>query len=160
MRYILCLGSNVGDRQQYLLNALKGMAKLGIIEKKSGLYLTEPFGVKNQQAFYNAIVILKSALSPFQLLEDIKILELGVGRKQRPRWHEREIDIDILDYDGEVISTDQLNIPHKELENRNFVLIPLKELEPGFVNRRGKPISKMIMESSDPGKVELKLKTW
>ncbi|MCB0284077.1 MAG: 2-amino-4-hydroxy-6-hydroxymethyldihydropteridine diphosphokinase [Calditrichaeota bacterium] len=160
MRYILSLGSNIGDRLDYIQKAVKGLQEFGEVIKKSALYMTEPFGVKEQPTFYNAVIILKSTFSPFQLLEKVKNLESELGRKQRPHWHEREIDIDILEYDGDVVSTELLTIPHSELENRNFVLIPLMEAEPEFVNRNGKTISELILESSDPGKVRLKKKTW
>jgi 2-amino-4-hydroxy-6-hydroxymethyldihydropteridine pyrophosphokinase len=132
----LGLGSNRGDRLTFLKSALAGIAKLDrtSIDAVSSVYETEPVGKKDQSEFFNAVAEIESTLSPQDLLREVKRIEQDLGRKDRIRWGPREIDIDILYYDDLVLNDESIQIPHGEVLNRRFVLIPLNEIAPGFVD--------------------------
>jgi len=132
----LGLGSNCGDRLIFLKSALTGIAKLKgtFVRAVSSVYETEPVGKKDQREFLNAVAEIETALSPHDLLGEIKRLEQDLGRKDRIRWGPREIDIDILYYDGMILNEGSLKIPHGEVANRRFVLIPLNEVARGFID--------------------------
>lgn len=135
-RVFIGLGSNVGDRLQYLQQAVKALAKLHgtMVKKTSSVYATEPVGVKEQAEFLNAVVEIETVLDVRQLHASLKEVERAVGRTQRQRWGPREIDLDILYYNDIVLSEPELKIPHPEISNRRFVLIPLAEIAPGLID--------------------------
>lgn len=127
----LSLGSNVGDRAEFFNKAVQELVKFHIeILKKSAIYETEPVGVMKQPWFLNMAVKVRTNLSPQELLSVCKKIEENLGRKKRRKWAKREIDIDILLYERKTINNDFLVIPHKELLNRRFVLVPLNEIAP------------------------------
>lgn len=132
----LGLGSNVGDREEYIEQAVFLLSKTpGIkIGKRSSNYESEPEGVTNQPAFINAVLEIKTKLSPDELLGVCQDTENTLGREREVEWGPRAIDVDILFYDAEVISTDTLTIPHPLLHERIFVLEPLKEIAPNFMH--------------------------
>ena len=130
MKYYIGIGSNMGDRQNYLLSALNELTKIGVVEKKSAIYESEPFGYKNQQNFLNAVCAFNYKDSAPELLNQLKNIEKKIGRIEVVRWGPRIIDLDIIDRDGEKVETQYLKIPHPEMSNRNFVLIPLADIEP------------------------------
>lgn len=132
----LGFGSNKGDRLGFLKAALSGIMKLGRtrLDAVSSVYETEPVGKKDQGEFLNAVARIDTALAPGQLLQELKKLEQGLGRKERVRWGPREIDIDILYYDDLIVNDGALRIPHGELANRRFVLIPLSEISTEIVD--------------------------
>ena len=123
-------GSNVGDKLFYCQKALSLLRKAGEILKVSSLWLTEPWGYKEQPFFINGVLKLKTSLSAKELLEFLKKTEKEVGRKARFHWGPREIDLDLLLYGEEVIEEEGLKVPHPFLHQRAFVLIPLVEIEP------------------------------
>jgi 2-amino-4-hydroxy-6-hydroxymethyldihydropteridine diphosphokinase len=132
----LGLGSNVGDREEYIEQAVFLMEKNPKIEvtKRSSNYETEAEGAANQPPFINAVVEIKTKLSPHDLLDVCQEIEATLGREREIEWGPRTIDIDILLYDDEVISDDRLQIPHPLMHERLFVLMPLKELVPQLVH--------------------------
>jgi len=154
MIYYLSLGSNVGDKLEYLKKALLGLNKIGQIIKKSAVYHSESVGEKSLEMFFNATIKFETVIEPLQLLDKIKHIEDTVGRTKTYRWGPREIDIDIIEYDGPVIKSDKLNIPHIEMENRKFVLLPLNEIEKEFKTRNGQTINQILLQCSDTGMVE------
>lgn len=160
MLYYLSLGSNVGDRVGNLINALEALEQFGKIIKKSSLYQTEPIGVKDQYNFLNAVVSFESDISPENLLDKVKTVEHETGRHETYHWGPREIDIDIIDYDGKEVDTPRLQLPHTEFENRKFVLIPLIEINDDFTNRNGISIQELLLNCTDTGKVDLFLQEW
>ncbi len=91
---------------------------------------TSPVGVKGQNNYLNAVLLAQTDIAPLELLKELKKIERELGRKDRSRWAEREIDIDILIYDGVQMKTTELTLPHKELLNRLFVLKGCAELVP------------------------------
>lgn len=127
---LLSLGSNIGDKLSVLDEAVDRLIELNIISKvkSSSFYQTEPYGVKEQAWFVNICVSGLTALQPLSLLEECKKIENLLGRQKRERWHEREIDIDIIFYGNEIIKSEILTVPHVEYRNRNFVLIPAIEI--------------------------------
>ncbi|MEN3039274.1 MAG: 2-amino-4-hydroxy-6-hydroxymethyldihydropteridine diphosphokinase [Candidatus Kryptonium sp.] len=162
----LGIGSNLGDRIKYIQRALVALSKLPRtkITKISSLYETEPYGRKDQPWFVNIVAEIFTELSPFELFKKCKSIEKILGRQSRERWMEREIDIDILLYGDVVISTDEIQIPHPDMHNRRFVLIPLSEIAPKAVHPVfKKSISELLIECKDatriihiPEKIDLK----
>lgn len=131
---LLSLGSNLGDRIGYLNKSLDSIAGLDGVTllKKSHVYETDPVGVLDQPPFLNMAACIVTSLEPEELLEALKEIETGVGRIHRGRWREREIDIDIVFYDGLSISSERLTIPHERAHLRRFVLKPLADIAPEF----------------------------
>ncbi len=134
----LCLGSNSGNRLQFIEQAISllNLAENIKIIRSTALYETEPWGVKNQNWFLNIIVEIKTDLSPQDLLLKCMSIEktLGRNRDKEQRWGERTIDIDIILYNKDVVNTDMLTIPHPRMHQRAFVLVPLLELIPDFIH--------------------------
>lgn len=160
MQYYLALGSNIGDRSGHIVKALAELERIGSVQKKSALYETEPYGYLKQDLFFNVVIIFESKIVPDELLIKIKKIEKKIGRKDRPRWHAREIDIDIIEYNGAAINTDTLKIPHPEFEKRKFVLMPLKDVAPHFHSRNGVSIEKLVNASEDQGKIKIVKTEW
>ena len=132
----LGLGSNVGDRQGHIDQALTQLDTENQIriDSISSIIKTSPIGWTDQPQFLNGVVKIDTALSPFDLLKTIKRIEIQVGRKKRRRWGPREIDLDILIYGDLVLDHPQLTIPHPEMIHRRFVLEPFSEIQPDFVH--------------------------
>jgi len=158
--YYIGLGSNVGNSFKTFKQAVKKIEVLGEIGAKSSLYRSQPYGLKEQENFLNAIIFLRTNTDPQELLVHLKQIETLLGRKPRRRWGPREIDLDILDYNGPLIKTDELKIPHIELEKRMFVLKPLMEIAPNFKNRAGIPIDLIINTCKDDGMVNRLEQDW
>jgi 2-amino-4-hydroxy-6-hydroxymethyldihydropteridine diphosphokinase len=126
----LGLGSNVGDREEYIEQASFLLDKNPNVQllKHSSNYETEPEGGGSQPPFINAAVSLKTKLTPHKLLELCQEIEATLGREREVEWGPRTIDIDILLYEKEIISDDKLQVPHPLLHERLFVLKPLREI--------------------------------
>ena len=133
-RAYLGLGSNVGERLQFLRRAVACLGEVvGIrVTRVSSVYETEPVGVTDQGWFLNAVVEVDTMLSAEALLERTQAIERALGRMRARRWGPRTIDLDILLYGDLQLKTDSLTIPHPELHRRAFVMIPLLELNPGL----------------------------
>lgn len=128
----LGLGSNVGDREASLEQALRRLEARGFrITARSSLYLTEPVGGPTQDWFVNQVVQGATALSPETLLGACLAVEAELGRVRDVRHGPRTIDIDLLLYGDDVVRTQHLTLPHPHLHERLFVLVPLVELDPG-----------------------------
>ena len=149
----------MGEREKYLISAVCEMAKFGKIEKRSAIYESEPFGYKNQQNFLNAVCILKSDENVTVLFNQLKAIEKNLGRKESVRWGPRIIDLDIVDWDGEKVEADDLKIPHPQMYYRNFVLIPLADIEPDYKARDGRSIEQ-ILEHCPSGFIRTFSKQW
>lgn len=147
-------GSNKGDRLEYLRKAAASVGGIpGVVVKAvSSVYETQPRGLEEQPDFLNAALVAESGVPASDLANSLKALELSLGRTRSQRWGPREIDIDLLFYDGLVFESDSLTIPHPELHKRRFVLEPLRELDPDFVHPRlGASISVLHANCPDKG---------
>lgn len=156
----LSLGSNLGDRLGYLSSAIKEIQNLEEIRilKFSSVYKTQPWGKEQQNEFLNAVLKIYTKLKPAELLRKLKTIEQILGRKNNGKWGSREIDIDILFYDDLIISSKDLIIPHPEIPNRKFVLVPFNEVEPNFIHPiLKKSISDLLKTTKDKLKCELYL---
>jgi len=157
-RYInvfLSLGSNMGNRAANLAAAFELIQKeIGKVAKKSHLYETEPWGNKDQDTFYNQVLMVNTTLDPRDLLVAITKVERAMGRERREKWGPRVIDIDILFYGKRVIRDKGLEIPHPELHKRGFILAPLLEIAADYVHPIfDKQIDELYMECEDPSDV-------
>lgn len=126
----LSLGSNLGDRAGNLRYALGALEPSVLIFSVSSVYETAPVGVTDQPAFLNIAVGGTTDLDPHELLRWLKHVEVEAGRKPTYRWGPRVVDIDILLYDALVLAEPDLSIPHKEMTQRAFALVPLAEIAP------------------------------
>jgi 2-amino-4-hydroxy-6-hydroxymethyldihydropteridine diphosphokinase len=125
----LHLGSNMGDKQDNLAKAILAIGKrIGKIVTKSSLYETEAWGIKEQESFINQAIQINSVLSPREMLTKCLAIETEMGRQRKEKWGPRIIDIDILFFGTKKINDKDLVIPHSEIPNRNFVLIPMMEI--------------------------------
>ena len=134
----LSLGSNLGNRKQLLLDAIEKInKKVGNIVRQSSFYETKPWGFESENLFLNAAVKVTTKLSPTELLEVTQQIEREMGRKkkttynfkqQTPNYSDRPIDIDILLYDDLHVDLPELKIPHPLMQERDFVLVPLREI--------------------------------
>lgn len=131
-RVFLGLGSNLGNRLEYLQQAIGLLEESPgvMIVRVSSVYETEPVGFKEQGRFYNAVTEIETSLSPRDLLKLILDIELRLGRVRTRPWGPRTIDLDILLYGDEVIEEPDMIIPHPRMVERAFVLIPLLEIWP------------------------------
>ena len=129
-RAFLGLGSNVGDRQRYLTDAVESLT--GVVAV-SPLYETDPVGGPDQDPFLNVVVELASALTPRQLLGVAHRLESAAGRVRGERWGPRTLDVDVLLVGDLVVDEPDLVVPHPRMWQRRFVLAPLADLAPELV---------------------------
>ena len=132
---VLALGGNVGDKAMSLRRALRAIAAEPEIELTavSRFYRTPPWGKTDQDWFVNACALARTSLKPEALLERVKALEVELGRAPAERWGPRVVDIDLIAYDDIALKTERLTLPHPELFNRAFVLVPLAEIAPDLV---------------------------
>jgi 2-amino-4-hydroxy-6-hydroxymethyldihydropteridine diphosphokinase len=124
------LGSNVGDRETNVRQAIELLAEAGRVTAVSSLYATEPVGYLEQEDFINAVAEVETSLSAPSLLAVCRSIEDRLGRIRTVRWGPRTIDLDILLYGDSVMSTSSLVIPHPRMAERKFVLAPLAEIAP------------------------------
>ncbi|MDR1457629.1 MAG: 2-amino-4-hydroxy-6-hydroxymethyldihydropteridine diphosphokinase [Puniceicoccales bacterium] len=145
----LSLGSNLGDRLGFLALAVSKLKCDGLkIEKCSSVYETEPQILANQPNFLNCVLSIKTTFNALQLLRFCQAIECSIGRNKTIEFGPRNIDIDLLIFNAEKISTPDLIIPHPRMLDRNFILAPLKEIVPNFVveNRH---IDRLITKCTD-----------
>ena len=155
-RVFLGLGSNLGARQDFLNSAAVEIARLpgGRLMWCSSVYETEPYGNTAQGKFLNAAAEIETPLDPAALMGEVKRIEKALGRTVSGRWGPREIDIDILLYDGLVHSGDGLEVPHPGLERRKFVLVPLREIAPDLIHPvNGMTVSEMAAACRDDSRL-------
>ncbi len=126
------LGSNLGNKRENLNKAIKLMEEqIGVLLRQSAFLETEPWGFQSDNSFVNAAICMETSLDPFEVLTKTQEIEREMGRTMKStngEYHDRIIDIDILLYDDLHINTPQLTIPHSLMEQRDFVMIPLKEI--------------------------------
>jgi 2-amino-4-hydroxy-6-hydroxymethyldihydropteridine diphosphokinase len=155
MRYFLSLGSNVGRPRDKIARALAALEKAGVrIIRSSSLYRTEPVGFAAQPWFCNCVVEVRADLDPAGLLALIKRTERDMGRRPAPRNRPRPIDIDIIMAEDHVVKSRDLTIPHPQMADRNFVLVPLLEIAPDAVHPQLKrTVVELSKATADKSKV-------
>lgn len=128
IRSYIGLGSNLGDSQQILSEAVAKLATLGAVQV-SRLYQSPPMGPQDQPNYLNAVVQLDTDLAPLALLDQLQQFEQQAGRVRLRRWGERTLDLDLLIYGQEQIHNERLTVPHVGILERDFVVIPLLDLD-------------------------------
>ena len=128
-RAYVALGSNLGNREENLRTALKHLQGNGVEVIKTSTFIeTEPYGVTDQPGFVNAVCQVETELAPLELLHLLLSIEQEMGRVRLRRWGERNIDLDLLLYEDAVLESEELTLPHPDMQNRDFVLLPLAEI--------------------------------
>ena len=135
----LGLGSNLGDKEAHIQKAITLIGeRVGTVLRQSSLIETEPWGFESEHTFLNGVILVETTLTPRQTLKATQKIERDLGRKRKstdssshqlPNYSDRPIDIDILLYDELTIDEPDLKIPHPLMEQRDFVMIPLREIQ-------------------------------
>jgi 2-amino-4-hydroxy-6-hydroxymethyldihydropteridine diphosphokinase len=144
-RVLLSLGANVGEREEYLRGAIARLSSSPGVNflRASRVYQTAPVGITEQRPFLNMVIEIEVAeeITPRALMALTKKIEVDLGRQRRGRWGPREIDIDILLFGDKQVQEDDLHIPHPEMWERAFVLVPLADLEPDMKTPNGETVA-------------------
>ena len=131
----LALGSNLGNLKENLDTAIKNIKEQGIeVLAVSDYISTEPYGVTDQPKFLNAVIKVVTTLEPLALLRTILGIENKMGRVRKRHWGERNIDLDLILYEDVVMDTEELKLPHPDMQNRDFVLVPMAQIAPDVVH--------------------------
>jgi len=146
----LGLGSNIGDKVANIEAAVAMLRARGNVEilRVSSIYKTAPWGYLEQDSFANACALARTRLKPEELLAEVKAVEAEMGREKTVRWGPRLIDVDILFYGDLPLNVPDLILPHKELFNRAFVLVPLAEIAPDL-RLGGRSVKEAAQELKD-----------
>jgi 2-amino-4-hydroxy-6-hydroxymethyldihydropteridine diphosphokinase len=138
MRHIayIGIGSNLGDKVDQCGKAISEILKAdhNKLLAKSSFFKTQPIGYTSPDWFVNGVIKIETDLEPIDLLKALKTIESKLGRSETFRWGPRSIDLDILFFDEKEIQTEELQIPHPLIHERQFVLIPLVEIDPGLIH--------------------------
>lgn len=130
------IGSNVGDKLRQCQEALSEILRIDRhrLLAQSSYYKTQPLGYSTQDWFVNSVIKIETGLDAQELLQSLKGIELGLGRQETFRWGPRTIDLDLLFYDEEELESEELQLPHPHLHKRQFVLVPLSEIDPHLIH--------------------------
>jgi len=153
----LGIGSNLGDKIEQCRKAISEILAIQghRLLAQSSFYKTQPMGNPDQDWFINGVIQIETDLDPLELLRKLKEIESKMGRKETFRWGPRVIDLDLLLYDDLVMKTDELEIPHPQLTQRQFVLIPLVEIDPDLIHPAlKKTMRKLLLEIKEDQGVE------
>lgn len=154
---LLSVGTNLGNRERNILDAYALLKNTDIISQSiiSSIYETEPVGELDQPWFFNAVISGETFLKPLELLNLLKSIEYFIGRQNRKRWRERELDLDIIFYEDIVCSSKYLELPHPRMHQRNFVLMPANEISPQLIHPiMNKSIGELLRYSQDKSKIK------
>ena len=148
-KIILGLGSNINNPLIQLQNAVDYLKQHFFILKVSSIYISQSLLKDEQPDYYNIILLCSSDKTPLEILQITKDIENQMGRIKIKEWGERVIDIDIIDYDNNIYDYDNLNIPHKQMIYRSFVLKPLMEIMPDYIHPQTKQTVMEMYDSLD-----------
>jgi 2-amino-4-hydroxy-6-hydroxymethyldihydropteridine diphosphokinase len=153
----LSLGGNLGNTQEIFEWTYPMIEnKVGPILQKSSLYQTAAWGLTDQADFLNQVVLLESSLTPNEILAEIQAIEKALGRERQVTWGPRTLDLDILFIDQELIQESDLQIPHPHIQDRKFILIPLREIAADWIHPVFKKSAKeLLIETKDTSAVEI-----
>lgn len=148
IRCYIGLGSNLDTPQQQVARALEELATLPgtRLLTHSSLYRSPPMGPQDQPDYINAVALLETTLDAHSLLDQLQALEQLHQRVRLERWGPRTLDLDLLLYGEETISTERLSVPHPGMHERNFVLWPLSEISPDLALLDGRPLATLLSE--------------
>jgi len=152
----IALGTNVGEREANLLQALQLLPESGVqIRRVSSIYETEPVDYVDQEWFLNAVLEAQTDLDALDLLSALRVIEARMGSKKAFAKGPRKIDLDILLYGNETIDTPELQVPHPRMLERKFVLIPLAEIAPNLRHPSWKAgVAQLLTATRDPSAVK------
>ena len=141
----IALGSNLHTPREQLKRALKALAQLPQTQLMavSSFYRSKPLGPQDQPDYLNAAVEISTALSPLALLDELQRIENEQGRVRLRRWGERTLDLDILLYGDEIIQSERLTVPHYDMHNREFVIVPLAEIASNLILPNGQKLAEL-----------------
>ncbi|AKO45090.1 2-amino-4-hydroxy-6-hydroxymethyldihydropteridine diphosphokinase [[Haemophilus] ducreyi] len=137
----IALGSNLNNPLIQLRQAVASLQQFAVNLEVSPFYCSQPIGPQDQPDYVNAVAKMEINLTAFQLLDQLQAIEQQQGRVRLRRWGERTLDLDILLYANEQIKTDRLTVPHIEMKNRVFVIVPLYDLAPQLVLPSGEKLA-------------------
>ncbi len=152
----LSLGSNVGDRQANLEQAISQLSDLGTVKRRSALYETEPMEVTDQPWFLNCAVELETELMPKQFISAVLDVERSMGRKRVKKKGPRSIDIDVILFGKSIIEMKGLTVPHPAMHLRRFVLEPMVEIAPEVRHPVFKRSMRELRDALPPGSGQVK----
>ena len=158
IKLYLLLGGNLGDKSQVFKETTKLInEKVGKITRQSHIYETEPWGFESSDLFWNQVLELAVLISPQEVLNSTQQIEHQLGRTRAAQHYDsRIIDIDILFYGDQIISLENLTIPHPRIQDRKFALVPLNEIAPDLIHPvLQKSISQLLLECPDQLRVEI-----
>ena len=149
----ISLGSNIGNRLEYLQQAVRLLQQLESVDVRqvSSVYETDPVGYEDQAAFLNMVVQIDTTWSPHEVLRKCNEIEAQLGRTREIHWGPRTVDLDILLYNEENMKTEDLIIPHPRMMERGFVLIPLVELQGDLVDPQSKQLISEVAQVQKEG---------
>ncbi|MEH6359073.1 MAG: 2-amino-4-hydroxy-6-hydroxymethyldihydropteridine diphosphokinase [Pseudomonadales bacterium] len=152
-RVYIGIGSNLENPLEQLKAAVSGLRDIPGTQllTVSNIYQTAPIGPAGQPDYTNAAALLESTLTPEALLDELQKIELDQGRVREVRWGPRTLDLDIILYAGMTIRTARLTVPHVEMENRNFVLVPLMDISPELVLPNGASLKAVSKQAGNEG---------
>ena len=156
----IALGSNLENPQAQLTAALQALNELSDsrLTAVSSFYQSKPLGPQDQPDYVNAVACLETSLAPLALLDELQRIEHEQGRIRLRRWGERTLDLDILLYADHIIQSERLTVPHYDMHQREFVIIPLVEIAPHLVLPNGQSIQTLAQKFADHHMVIVKHK--
>ena len=142
----IALGSNLNMPQQQLQEAIKSLQNMATTEVVaiSPFYQSIPLGPQDQPDYINAVACINTKLKPLELLQQLQNIEQQQGRQRLRHWGERTLDLDILLYDNLEMQTEKLTIPHYDMHNREFVIVPLADIAPELILPNGIKINELV----------------
>lgn len=146
MKAIIALGSNMGDRRQYLENGIMEIdRRIGTVQRRSSIWETKAYGVTDQPDFLNMAISVETVMDPEALLHELLTIEKEQLRKRIIHWGPRTLDLDLIYYGDRIIHSDDLIVPHPDRCNRDFVLGPIAEIEPEFPDpEKGRTVYELL----------------